>query len=144
MIVVITCSLIVKGPGLSFTPKSDTLGIKRAQAFPIGKDKSKGMACPQSIPVQLSLGVTVRKRWWNTNRSDSHGGVSKVEELVDAGNNDSPDDADKPGAQSGRRHRGIIRVGHSRPDFWVRGLIFKYKCCWVEVWIFIVGGPLRY
>jgi hypothetical protein len=73
---------------------------------------------------RLRTGAEVGKRWWNTNRTDIHGRASEVEKLVDAGDKDGPYDSKNPSAQSGCRHRGIIRVCHSRSNFGIRRLVF--------------------
>lgn len=51
MMVIMTCSLIVNGPGLSDTPMTAHLGTNLAQAWPIGKESSWA-----TIPVMVTDG----------------------------------------------------------------------------------------
>jgi hypothetical protein len=57
--------------------------------------------------------------------------------LVHAGNEDCPDETDDPSTEGRRRHRGIIRVGNRRTDFWIWGFILKRKGGWVKVWVVV-------
>ena len=79
---------------------------------------------------------------WNTNRIDLHERISESKELVDTGDNDGPNDADNPSAQSKYRHCRIVCVGHRGPDFRIRRLIFQYNGCWVDVGVIIGGNTL--
>jgi hypothetical protein len=81
MIMMRACSLIVKGPGLSSTPKSFTLGTYSAQAFPTGKDKSWGITCSQG--VRLSTGPKVASDYGTqTELMDTEGYLKKKNWLI--------------------------------------------------------------
>ena len=73
-----------------------------------------------------------------THRTDTGGGVSKIEELVQAGNDDCPSNADDPSTEGRRQHRGIIGVGNRGTDLWVWGFILKRRGRRVKIWIVIV------
>jgi hypothetical protein len=70
--------------------------------------------------------------------TDADGGVSKEEELVHAGNEDSPHKTEDPSTEGRRRHRGIICVGDRRTDFWIWGFILKLRRRWVKIWVIVV------
>jgi hypothetical protein len=78
--------------------------------------------------------------WGNffTNLIDADGGESKEEELVHAGNEDSPNKTEDPSTEGRRRHRGIICVGNRRTDFWIRGFILNHRGRWVKIWVIVV------
>jgi hypothetical protein len=71
----------------------------------------------------------------STYLTDGDGRVSEEEKLVDAGNEDGPNETDDPSAEGRRWHRGIIRVGNRRTDFWIWGFVLKGKGRWVKVWV---------
>ena len=55
MMVIRTCSLTVKGPGLRETPKTLTLGRKRAQRRPRGKDSSWATIYKRAITINPTV-----------------------------------------------------------------------------------------
>jgi hypothetical protein len=124
MMVMMTCSFMVNGPGLSGIPKKEIFGRKRAQALQIGRLNSMGESLSRRIRFSNWDPCWDPKRetetpWgiFFTNLDDGDGGVSEIEELVHAGNEDSPNKTDDPSTEGRRRHRGIICVGNRRTDF---------------------------
>jgi hypothetical protein len=75
-----------------------------------------------------------------TNLIDLDGGVSEVEDLVYAGNEDSPHETDGPSTEGRRWHLGIICVGNSSTDFWIWGLILKHRCRGVKIRVVVVDS----
>jgi hypothetical protein len=73
-----------------------------------------------------------------THLIDGDGGVSEIEELVHAGNEDNPNETEDPSTEGRRRHRGIICVGNRRTDFWIWGFILKLRGRWVKIWVIVV------
>jgi hypothetical protein len=73
-----------------------------------------------------------------TNLNDGDGGVSEREELVHAGNEDSPNKTDDPSTEGRRWHRGIVCVGNRRTDFGIWGFILKLRGRWVKIWVVVV------
>ena len=73
-----------------------------------------------------------------THRIDTDGGVSKIKELVEAGNDDRPDKTENPRTQGRRWHRGIIGVCNRNTDFWIWGLILERRGRRVKIWVVIV------
>jgi hypothetical protein len=73
-----------------------------------------------------------------TNLIDGDGGVSEIEELVHAGNEDGPNKTDDPSTKGRRRHGGIVCVGNRRTDFWIWGFILKLRGRWVKIWVIVV------
>ena len=136
-----TCSLIVKGPGLSGIPKTEIFGRYRAQAMQIGKLNSCGTSL--SCRIRFSnwdLKGENETPWGNlfTNLTDTDGRVSKREELVHAGKDDSPNKTDDPSPESRRWHLGIIYISNRSTDFWIWGFILKDRCCRVKIWVVVV------
>ena len=80
--------------------------------------------------------------WENliTNLIDGDRGVSEREELVHAGNEDSPNKTDDPSTEGRRRHRGIICVSNRSTDFWIWGFILKYRSRQVKIRVIVVVG----
>jgi hypothetical protein len=78
--------------------------------------------------------------WGNrfTNLIDGDVGVSEIEELVHARNEDSPNETNDPSTDGRRRHRGIICVGNRRTDFWIWRFILKHRGRWVKIWVIVV------
>jgi len=68
-----------------------------------------------------------RENPWETHLGDGNGGASQEKELVDARNEDSPNETDNPDAKSVERHRGIICIGDRGSDFGVWGLLLKCR-----------------
>jgi len=73
------------------------------------------------------------KRRGGTYLGDIDGGIPKEKELVDAGDKNSPHETDDPGAKSGARHRGIIRVRDRGSDFGIRRLVLEHRGRRVEI-----------
>jgi hypothetical protein len=74
----------------------------------------------------------------STNRTNADGGVSEEKELVHAGDDDGPGEADYPCTEGGQRHRGIVCVGNRGTDLWIWGFILERKGRWVKVWVVVV------
>ena len=73
-----------------------------------------------------------------TNLTDEDGGVSESEELIQAGDEDSPNKTDCPGTECRRRHLGIICVGNRNTDFRIWGFILKYRGRRVKIRVVVV------
>jgi len=132
MMVMMTCSLIVNGPGLSETPKTVTFGMKRAHNLQTGKVNSWGTIFYGQYLIQQT-GYNRFKQRWKTNRGNCDGRISEVKELVGTRDENSPNETDDPGAEGRTRHRGIIGIGNRGPDFGIWGFIFKRECRRVEI-----------
>jgi hypothetical protein len=75
-----------------------------------------------------------------TNLINIDGGVSEIEELVQAGNEDSPKKTDDPSTEGRRRHRGIICVGNRSTDFRIWGFILKHRGGWVKIGVVVIDS----
>ena len=62
-------------------------------------------------------------KYLETYTSDRYRGESEEEELVQAGNNDGPNNADEPRPECRGGHVCIVSVGHCRTDFRIRRVI---------------------
>lgn len=125
MMVIMTCSLMVNGPGLSDIPKILTRGTTRAHARMRGKEISCATICGGKGEAQsglVSAGAKARERGY-TYAGDGDRGVAEEEELVEAGDDDGPEQADKPGAGGGARHVGVIGVGDGGAHLGVRRVV---------------------
>ena len=98
MIMMMTCSLMVNGPGLSEIPKREIFGRKRAQALQMGRLNTRGTDFLCKIYLAKG-GGRFNRSGTNTNRSDQDGRVSEEEELIHAGNENNENEADDPGSQ---------------------------------------------
>jgi len=58
-----------------------------------------------------------------TNRADGSAGVSKIEKLIQPGDDDGPKEPNRPRAKSVDGHLHVVRVGYGGPHLWVGGLI---------------------
>ena len=58
-----------------------------------------------------------------TYTGDSDGGVAEVEELVKAGDDDGPDEADEPCTEGRAGHVDIVGVGDGSTDLRVGGVV---------------------
>jgi hypothetical protein len=76
--------------------------------------------------------------WGDTHLTDEDGGVSQIEELVHAGDENCPNKTDDPRTQGRRWHRGIICVGNRSTDFWIWGFILERRSRWVKIWVIVV------
>lgn len=56
-------------------------------------------------------------------RTDGHGGIAKVQELVDAGHENRPREADDPSPEGRDWDRSVVGVGDRRTHFWVRRVV---------------------
>ena len=73
---------------------------------------------------------------------DADAGVSEVEELVYAWNDDGEKQAKDPSTECRRRHCGIVSVGYSTADFGVRGFVFEIDGGTVKVGV--IDESLRF
>ena len=142
MMVIMTCSLMVNGPGLSGKPKKEIFGKNRAHALAalqIGRLKSIGTDLSRRIRFSNRGPKRTKNRWKIkfTNLTDGDGGVSEIEELIHAGNEGSQNKTDDPSTDCRRRHGGIICVGNRRTDFWIWGFILKHRDRWVKIRVMI-------
>jgi hypothetical protein len=94
---------MVNGPGLSGMPKKNTFGSQRAQALQMWKLNTNGTTFSRKIQIiQISRGKQnklLKRRGTNTYLSDEDSGVSKEEELVQAGNEDNPNETNNPSTE---------------------------------------------
>lgn len=110
----LTCSLIVNGPGLREIPQTRTEGTKRAQARPKGKTTSCATSWGQSLNSCMEVEAP------STHAIDADTWVSEEEELVHAGEHDGPNDSKYPCPQRRRRHLGVVKVCYRGPYFGIR------------------------
>jgi hypothetical protein len=59
------------------------------------------------------------------NARDGNGWEAEEEELVEAGDDDGPNEANEPSTEGVDGHVWVICVGYSRPDFRVRGIVLE-------------------
>lgn len=64
-------------------------------------------------------GYARRRRKRGTYIGDHEGGIAEIVELVDAGEDDSPEDSEEPGAEGVDGHGLVIVVCDGGTDFWI-------------------------
>lgn len=120
--VMITCSLMVNGPGLSETPKILTLGTIRAQARMSGKEISCATICGGCTWLGWAR-ARRRIKEGGTYAGNGDGRIAEEEELVEAGDDNGPDEADEPCAGGRTGHVGVVCVGDGGTHLGVRRVI---------------------
>jgi hypothetical protein len=83
-----------------------------------------------------------------TYTGDRYAGEAEVEELVEAGNEDGPEETDEPGAEGGAWHVWVVGVGDGSTDLGVWGVVLEVvdvirQVGVVKVGLHLDGGMLR-
>ena len=118
MMVIRTCSFTVKGPGLMETPNILTLGTTRAHSRTKGNEINCATTCIDAVRLH---GMCCFEKITDTSDGDSR--EAEEEELVQAGDEDGPDEADEPRAEGAAGHVGVVGVGDGGSNLRVRGVI---------------------
>lgn len=117
MIVTMTCSLMVNGPGLREIPKILTWGTKRAYTLMRGNESSWATIYRREIRWRC------KARILGTYTSDGYAGVTEEEELVQTGDEDCPDEAEDPCTGGLAGHVGVVGISDGGPNFGIRRVI---------------------
>ena len=121
MMVIKTCSLTVKRPGLRDIPKILTLGTMRAQRRTMGNE----INCATTYDSYEMRTGTVRTR--DTYTTDRDRGEAEEKELIESGDEDGPDETDEPRPESTAGHVCVVRVSDGRTNLGIRGVILYNK-----------------